>query len=267
MSSSHNAFMSFLRSEGRTDLPLNVLRQFQEFEKLLGATFDSFEDLPPEVAYGMRSFKKIEMLGMALALSGDHPSAQRCLDDIMKRFQSDEAFTDGVTLSSWVLFNFPLIKKGRPNETIAAKVLQESPELKAELSPFVDVMHASRLGLYESKGEAGEKSFFKELFTGKEITVNHPTGIPRGNLAVIRIIELMGKNWLFGDSNEFPAERRMIIEGMVEDKAGIYFPENDPIRSYEMMMRLAGPYWFSIVSRDPQGDILDPNHYLYYYKG
>jgi hypothetical protein len=32
------------------------------------------------------------------------------------------------------------------------------------------------------------------------------------------------------------------------------------------MMRIAGPYWFSIVAQEYRGDIFNPDHYLRYYR-
>ncbi len=266
MPKANTTILKYLRDQGRKlDIPLNDLRQFQEFEKTIHAAMKSYDHLPPAAAYGMRSFNKIELLGIALIMSGDYPSAQRCLDDVMKRFNSDSAFTDGVTLLAWALFNFPM----RPNgNTVASEVLKQSPDLAAELSLFVDTLNRSRLGLYEVIHDARETCKMKELFTGTEVTLNLTLGgVKRGNIAVIRVIKLMDQYWSFGDTNEFPAEHKATIENMVADKMSVYFPENQPAKSYELMMRFAGPYWFSIVANDLDCDVLDPNHYLSYYNG
>lgn len=264
MPKANTAILKYLKDQGRKiDIPLNDLRQFQEFEKTVQAAMKSYDHLPPTVAFGMRSFHKIEMLGIALIMSGDYPAAQRCLDDVMKRFNSDSAFTDGVTLLAWVLFNFPI----RPNgNTVASEVLRQSPDLAAELSLFVDALNRSRLGLYEVIHDARETCKIKELFTGTEVTLNQTLGgVKRGNIAVVRVIKLMDQYWSFGDTNEFPAERRTTIENMVADKMDVYFPAKHPAKSYELMMRLAGPYWFSVVAHDFDSDILNTDHYLSYY--
>lgn len=75
----------------------------------------------------------------------------------------------------------------------------------------------------------------------------------------------MDQCWAFGDTNDFPAEHRPTIEDMVTKKMSIYFQNSDLVKSYESMMRLAGPYWFSIFARDTDGYIFDPDHYLSYY--
>ena len=52
---------------------------------------------------------------------------------------------------------------------------------------------------------------------------------------------------------------------MVREKMNLYFPSNDEIESYTTMMRLAGPYWFSVTSGDFDSDIINPDYYLKYY--
>ena len=52
---------------------------------------------------------------------------------------------------------------------------------------------------------------------------------------------------------------------MVKNKMSLFFPDKEVIVSYETMMRLAGPYWFSILGVDYTGDILNPDYYLKFY--
>src|SRR6266446_10694912 len=59
--------LSYLKQVGRgVDLPLDALRPFQEFEKALVAGLESYEGRDPAITYGMQSFTKIEMFGIAL---------------------------------------------------------------------------------------------------------------------------------------------------------------------------------------------------------
>ncbi len=265
MSKSDTAFLRYIKDQGRQpDLPLNVLRQFQEFEKSVHSQMSSYDEFPAPVAYGMRCFSKLEMFGMALAMSGEHSAAERCLNHLMHEFNSDSAFADGVTLHSWFLFNFPFTHGGH---SIASEVLRKTPEFLDELGPFVAEAIQSRLGLYEVKKSTRDSCLLRELFTDQEILLNQPLETPPGNIALIRVMNVMGDQYAFGDTNEFPAERKSTIQGMIAQKMIAYFPENDARKSYESMMRLAGPYWFSIVARDYQGDILAPDHYLSYYNG
>src|SRR5258708_2567022 len=121
MTKTQPTILKYLKDQGHgIDLPLDVLRQFQEFEKTMNSTMNSYDHLPSAIAYGMRSFKKIEMLGMALTMSGDYPLARRCHEDLMQKFGKDRVFTDGATLLSWILFNLPI---SRDDNTIATEVL------------------------------------------------------------------------------------------------------------------------------------------------
>ncbi len=72
MTKTQPTILKYLKNQGHgIDLSLDVLRQFQEFEKTMNSAMKSYDHLPPAIAYGMRSFKKIEMLGIALIMSGD----------------------------------------------------------------------------------------------------------------------------------------------------------------------------------------------------
>ena len=268
MGKPNSTILQYLKKQGcPIDLPLDVLRQFQEFEKNLTSSLNSYDDRPEPVAYGMRSFTTVQMLGIALILSDDYPAARRCHDDIMAMFGKDSAFDDGVSLLAWILFNFPAKKSSQ--DTIATEILKRSPELSDELSPFIDAVTDSRLGLYEVKSDARQSCRLKELFTGNEITLNQTLGgIPKGRITVVRAINLKNTWLAFGDTCEFPVEYGQIVKGMVESKMSLYFPcfpNVAPRSSYETMMRLAGPYWFSILARDYRGDILNPDHHLSYY--
>lgn len=260
----NNAFLKYLKDQDRPlDLPLDILRQFQEFEKSVHAEMNDYEKLPEIAAYGMRCFSKLRMFGMALAMSGEYQAAERCLNHLMQEFNHDSAFTDGVTLHSWFLFNFPVVSGG---STIAAEVLRKSPELAVELAPFVTNAIMSRLGLYEVVKGSRDSCLMKELFTDQKVFINHPLETPSGNIALIRVMRIRDEHHVFGDTCEFPVERKATIQDMVARKMMTHFPDNDLRKSYESMMRLAGPYWFSIIARDSQGDILDPDHYLSYHE-
>lgn len=263
MRKSSPTILKFLADQGRQgSLPLNVLREFQEFEKLIHIQDKEFDLLPPPVAYGMRCFSKIEMLGMALATSGEFKAADKCLKFIMKEFNNDSAFSDGITLLAWFLFNFPAKLGGT---TLASEVLSRSPEFSDELKPFIEEANQSRLGLYEMAKSSRDSCVLNELFTGREVQLSHSLATPLGNIALLRVIKIMGKQWVFGDQNEFPAERKSTILGMVSQKMALCFPDDDPKKSYDQMMRIAGPYWFSIVANEYKDEIIDADYVLDFY--
>jgi hypothetical protein len=258
--------LKYLKKQGRgADLPLDVLRKFQEFEKVLAAGLGSYEGKDPIVTYAMQSFTKAELFTQALALSDEDefPAVRRCYEDLMEIFKNDKAFNDGITLMTWIMFNFPATVGNAP---ISLEILKRSPELADELSPFITEMTRSRFGLYEVLADKDDQSSLKELFTGNLITLNQTLGgMGCGSIALCRVMDLCGKKVIFGDASEFPKARRKIIESMVSSKMSIYFPSASDVSSYEQMMRLAGPYWFSIIAQDYRDEILNPDHYLCYY--
>jgi hypothetical protein len=257
--------LSYLKQVGRgVDLPLDALRPFQEFEKALVAGLESYEGRDPAITYGMQSFTKIEMFGIALMTSDAFPAVRRCHAELMRLFKNDSTFDDGVSLMSWLLFNFPTTQGGVP---LAQEIVARTPHLASDIVPFVEEGLRSRLGLYEVQKDGKDECRLKELFTGKAVTLNQSLGgAARGELALGRVMTIGGRNWTFGHAPGFPASRKAIVEDMVEQKMSMYFPD-DNATSYETMMRLAGPYWFSIVAHDYRGDILHPDHYLQYYRG
>jgi hypothetical protein len=259
------SILKYLNEEGRSgELPLNVLREFQEFEKGIAQEMKSYDELPSFAAYAMKSFTKIEMFCLALMLE-KYPEVLNCHKDVMNLFGKDEAFDDGITVSSWIYFNFPVEKNGEAIASLALKQL--TPEIASVISPFVTEMLNSRLGLYEVIYDRQESCQLKELFTGKEVILSQTLGgARRGAISLVRVFSVEGENYIFGHSSEWPANKKAQLLGMVEAKMSLYFPNKDIIKSYEAMMRIAGPYWFSIVGSDCEGDILNPDYCFKFYK-
>lgn len=263
---SNTTILKFLKDQGKAiDLPLDVLRQFQEFEKTMVKTLKSYdEEMPPFAAYAMKCFTKIEMFCAAL-IHEKYPSVLQCHEEVMAMFGGDEAFADGITVPTWIYFNFPVNTDGEP---VAALALRELPvELAEDITPFVCEMVKSRLGLYEVINDKKDTCHLKELFTDSEIILSQSLGgTPKGSIALLRTFTLAGKTYIFGNSIDWPADKKEAIQNMVEDKMDLYFENDDLIKSYETMMRLAGPYWFSITAKNYEGDILSPDFYLEFYE-
>ena len=91
-------------------------------------------------------------------------------------------------------------------------------------------------------------------------------GAGPGAVCLVRVFNLEGKNYIFGDPIEWPANQKVALRDMVEAKMSLYFPNKDIIQSYETMMRIAGPYWFSIIGSDYTADILNPDYCFKFYK-
>ena len=71
---------------------MNVLRQFQEFEKQLTKEMKFYDKtLPKFGAYCMKSFTTIELFCLSL-MSEKYPDAWNCNADLKKKFGHDIAF-------------------------------------------------------------------------------------------------------------------------------------------------------------------------------
>lgn len=256
--------LKYLKDQCKSDLPIHILRQFEKFEKQLTKEMKFYDKtLSKFGAYCMKSFTTIELFCLSL-MSEKYPNAWNCNADLKKKFDHDIAFSDKKTVQSWMYFNFPV---GVNGECIADLALKHLPNRIAnELSPFVNAMINSRLGLYEIIKDKKDSCQMKELFTKNEIVLNQTLGgAPKGALELVRVFNIREKNYAFGNSSEFPFDKKETIINMVKEKMNLYFPSNDEIESYTTMMRLAGPYWFSVTSSDFDSAILNPNYYLKYY--
>ena len=78
------------KEKGSIDLPLDVLRQFQEFEKSFMATLESYEDNGGDslATWAMQSFHKCGVLALAHAAQPEGTSLKRCFDFISEKFSA-----------------------------------------------------------------------------------------------------------------------------------------------------------------------------------
>lgn len=257
-------FNDYLKSKGRksSELPLDDLRRVKEFEKMVEDLMRINDKLGASVAAIHNSFIKAQIFGLALSVNNQFPSLKNCLDDLMGRFADDVVFQDGVGLHAWAFLNFPATRGGRP---IGCEIAETMPELK----PFLDVAVKTRMGVFEIIKGTNTECYLCELFTGKQLKLTQSLetlgGISVGNLILARPISIFGEHVVLGDISEFPAANRSKIEDMISRKMTKYFHHEDDSVSYETMMTLAGPYWFSMVAKGKKNDILSPDHYLKYY--
>ncbi len=268
--SAGSGIIEYLKKQGRSieDIPFKDVREFQEFEKTFNAAIQSYDGRDNEIKYCMQSFTIVEALCMAIFMDKDSGfgAVDSCFKDIMKKFKNDDMFSDGITLMNWILFNFPTKQNGTP---IVAEVLKDIQKSMPDLEPFILELLNSRLGMYEVKSDNIGKNFckIKELITGRELTLQQSLGgVPKSNLVLLRVITIDKKTFAFGGNiPEFPSSSKNEIQEMVSRKMMLYFPHINATESYELMMRFAGPYWFSIVARNYTADILNPDYFLTFY--
>lgn len=247
------------KTNGEIDLPLDVLRQFQEFEKSLIDSLDSYEDRDPLVKMVMQSFQKFEMLAIALMEECNLSSLKSCHSAIMGRFSKDPLFEDGLTLKTWIYFDFLTQETKAP---VAKKVAEEVGHLKE----FINFILPTYLGLYEILQNDKEATKLNECLTGQKIDLDQELiGAKKGNLIVGRVVNFGGNQIVFGDYGEFPQNTKNTLLDMLLNKIFIFYPEiKDEKEAYYKFMKNAGPYWFSIIAQK-DGEILDPDHYLKFY--
>lgn len=220
---------------------------------------------PPGIADAIRSFRFFKLYGIACIVEDKFPALTRCWKDLDRLFMHDRAFGDDVFVPSWILMDFPCDAEGRTAldhfESFVATT--EEPDRFRE---FIQAARGTRLGLYESVLRSTSAARFRELFTGRVVDV-YPSiepGSP-GEIVLGRTFEADGQVYFWGDVKAFPAEARLSIEDMVTGKLAYFFaPDATAAELYETFMKLAGPYWMSVVAANDALPILAPNHYLTY---
>jgi hypothetical protein len=81
--------------------------------------------------------------------------------------------------------------------------------------------------------------------------------------ALTRSWKDLERHW--GDVKTFPADARASIEDMIINKLFYVADEAaDPLELYPTFMKLAGPYWMSVVATNEALPILDPDHFRSY---
>ena len=264
MQSSTPEWMNLLPVSAQT-LSFNELRNFKDFHKLINCS-DLAPGIPKNVKYTFQSFRFLYFFAVTLIEEKRFPALNRCWDDLRERYGDEFIFEDGIAAETWIFFNFPITKDGRTVLDEFEDSFIKSGEGLTHLQPFIDTAKKSRLGLYQEVLSTTKITKFRELFTDEVIsTLRSVSEYEHGEIFLGRIIEINGDRFLFGDPSCFPAERKEELITMVEDKMMIYEFEDDH-DGYEKFMRLAGPYWMSVVSDDKDGEILMPDHWMTYHE-
>ena len=245
-------------------LSFNELRNFKEFHEIINC-HDLADDVPKSVKYAFQSFRYLYFFAVALIEEKKYPALNRCWNDLRERYSEDCIFQDGVAAESWIFFNFPLTRGGKTVLDVFEEVFLTNGEDMAHLRPFIDSAKKSRLGLYQETLSTSRTTKFRELFTDEVIsTIRSVPDYRPGEIFLGRILEIGGDRFLFGDPSCFPADRKQSIIGMVTNKMAAYGTSDGLEEDYEQFMRLAGPYWMSVVSDDHDGEILMPDHWIRY---
>ncbi len=219
---------------------------------------------PEDVAEAIRAFRYLMFFGVACVAEDKYPPLTRCWRELESLFMRDPAFDDGVFVQSWILLDFPF---GPERETALDYFAQflNGIDGAERWRPFIDSARKSRLGLYQDVGRTKKAAKFRELFTGRELSVLPSVDeYDKGEIFLTRMLSAGNQIFMFGNPKGFPRDRKRQIEEMIMDKMFYFDPAPTPAATYETFMKLAGPYWMSCVTSDQDAPILDPDHYRVY---
>ncbi len=247
-------------------MTFDELRVMKESHRLLTQEFKG----PPAIGRSIRAFRMLQLFGAACAVEGKHPALTRCTKELDALFGKDAAFAEGLFVPSWVLMNFPC----GPGELTALDHFESFLDGTSQLErvrPFIEAARASRLGLYQTVLRSTELARFRELFTDRviDMTPQFDAGEP-GEIVLGRLMVLDGQTYFWGGVKIFPPSALQMVQNMVLDKLLAldwvdYAQSGSELTpSYEKFMRLAGPYWMSVVATNEELPVLDPDHYLSY---
>lgn len=247
---------------GLPPLSLEQLAKLDDSHPLLSEAFPG----PPELGARVRAFRVLMMHALARVADGEARALERAWRELERYFGRDASFRLGYFVPSWLLLDFP----SEPGGRTAAELYEDFARSagREDLAELVAELRATRLGVYQEVSTSPTAVRLRELYTEREIDVaaTFEQGAP-GELYLGRLVEL-GRAWHFwGEFSSFPAEARDKMVEMIGDKlsklSADVAAENRPA-AYERLMKLAGPYWMSIVGGDADMPILDPAHYESY---
>lgn len=250
---------------GANKLGLDELRNFKAFHDLINVR-DLADDVPKSVKYVLRSFRFLYLFAVALIEEKRFPALNRCWDDLRKRYGDEAIFEDGVAAESWVFFNFPINKEGHTVLDEFEKFAVTSMDASLNLGVFIAAAKKTRLGLFQEILSTSRITKYRELFTEQVISTlrSVPDYVP-GEIFLGRIIEIGDDRFLLGDPAGFPADSKKGLIAMVTNKMDDYGTADSLEENYRQFMRLAGPYWMSVISDDKDGEILMPDHWMSYH--
>ena len=240
---------------------LQAVRQMKEAHRALFRV-----EGPPEIGAFVRMFRLTSLFGFFAMEQKRFPVLNRAWADLQWILKHPEA--DEFSLASWLFFDLPMTEDGRTLvEVFGAEIAPENDDMRA----FVEVARKSRYGIYTDAGGTRSSQRLLELVARRRATVTRGVDSDPGELFFTRVIESGGMKFMLGDTRGWPASHLesvtdMVI-GRVSDSAWLT-PESSPVEAYEKFMKLAGPYWFSMLYSQTDDDpVLEPVHYLSYSQG
>ena len=233
------------------------LKAIREMKAAHAALF-RFEG-PREIGEFVRLFRLVSLFAHFAMSEARFPILNRAWADLERFTSHPEA--DEFTATSWMFLDLPVTDDHRTiAEVFAAEIAPDNPDVKR----FVDVVRASRHGVYVDAGGTRSSHRLVELITRRRVTLLRGVDAEPGELFWTRIIEWRGTRFMLGDTRGWPASRReqvtdMLVGRLVTSPWQVPGASNEAV--YERFMKMAGPYWLSLVYiRSDDDPVLEPTH-------
>jgi hypothetical protein len=240
-------------------LSFNELMAFKDADRYLNSPVKGSK----EWQYLIHCFRLLTSYSLLTIYERKYPTLSTCWEEMDELFLNREIFDDEVFIQSWVFCDFPIKNENKTIFNFFEQFLKDSGIIE-DYQDFIDCMKNTRLGLYQEVMSSNKKIKFRELFTDEIINVeNIILEYDKGEVFLIRLVEIRGKIYPFGDPKCWPKEYKSNLEDMIKAKV-FYFKGASVEEQYIQFMKYAGPYWMSCVVTDQACPILQPNHYLSY---
>ncbi|SLM31577.1 hypothetical protein MTBBW1_370001 [Desulfamplus magnetovallimortis] len=243
-------------------LEFKELKAFRDLELYLNKPVKGTK----EFKYLIYCFRYLTSFALMTIYENRFSSLSNCWYELERLFLHDETFDDEVFVQSWIFCDFPVNANKKTVLDYFEEIFVDNEDNLNIFKNFIESMKKSRLGLYQEILSSKKIIKFRELFTGKIVKAENT--IPKyekGEIFLTRLVEIGEKTYLFGDPKCWPKEYKAQLEFMVETKL-FYFQGSTIEEKYEQFMKHAGPYWMSCVVSDQNIPILQPDHYLTYFK-
>jgi len=221
---------------------------------------------PPAIAAFVRMFRLIGLFGHFAMSQKRFPVLNRAWADLQWILRNPDA--DEFSVASWAFLDLPVTDDGR---TVAELFRAEIAPNHAEVGAFVDMTRASRYGIYVDDGGTRRSHRLRELVTGRRVTVTRGVDSEDGELFWTRIIDFGGMSFMLGDTRGWPPSQLATVTDMLIARLSAprwMTAAASVADAYQNFMKMAGPYWLSMLyARSDHDPLLEPDHYLSYGRG
>ncbi len=221
---------------------------------------------PPGIREFVRMFRLLHFYAIVALSEKKYPVLNRAWDDL--RWVMNHPEIDEFSVNSWLFLDLPVADDGRTLAEEFAATVAMGDEGAAN---FARITKSSHHRIYVDAGGTGPFQTLVDLITGEKVTVTRGTDAERGELIWTRVIEYGGMKFMLGNSRGWPPSQRNAVTAMLRDRLDEFeftMELTGKTQVYEQFMKLAGPYWLSILYAQSDSDPLyAPEHFLSYEEG